>query len=93
MLGVVLELFVLEENLLAGCKYKFLAALAALQNSSVNSMAGFPKTGTCIRIGHDFKRLPVPFPCPVHHQQQGPGPPTKAANKSSTQQLGRLISL
>jgi hypothetical protein len=34
-----------------------------LSTRSVNSMAGFPKTGTHTEIGHDSKDLPVPVPC------------------------------
>jgi hypothetical protein len=37
-------------------------------------MAGFPKDGNNIEIGHDPKNLPVPFPClRAAFNNEGPG--------------------
>jgi hypothetical protein len=42
----------------------------------MNSMAGFPKAGTTVEIGHEPESLPVPFSLSLNVlQQQGPGPP------------------
>jgi len=59
-LGVVRELFVVEKNLLAGCKNKIGAAVNALQDSIREFHSRLPKTGTHIEIGYEHEKLAGP---------------------------------
>ena len=52
VLGVVLELFIVKEDLLARGKDKFGAAVCALQNSIGEFHGRLPRTGKNIVIGH-----------------------------------------
>ena len=63
MLGIVLELFVVKEQLFAGGEYELRPAVVTLQNSVDKFHGRFPKAGTTFEIGHDLESLPVPFPC------------------------------
>jgi len=45
MLGIVFELLVVEEELLAGSEYISAPQSMHIKTLSVNSMAGFPKEG------------------------------------------------
>jgi hypothetical protein len=61
VLGVVLELFVVEKKLLTRGEHKLRAAIVALQHSVDKFHGRFPKAGTT--IGHELESLPVPLPC------------------------------
>jgi hypothetical protein len=75
MLGVVLELFVVEEQLFTRCKYKLAAAIAALQDSIRKLHGRLPKEGKHREIGHELNDLPFPFPCLLSLVlNKGPGP-------------------
>ncbi len=74
MLGIVLELFVVEKELLTGGENELCPAVVALQNSVDKFHGRFPKTGRTVEIGHELGSLPVPFPCLNVLEQQGPGP-------------------
>jgi hypothetical protein len=78
VLGVVFELFIVEEDLLAGSKYKLGAAVAALQYSIGEFHVRLPRNRDMHR-----NRLWLPvtcrlrFPVSVRVAQQGPGPHQK----------------
>jgi len=63
VLGVVLELFVVEKKLLTRGEHKLHAAIVALQDSVDKFHGRFPKAGTTMEIGHELESLPVPLPC------------------------------
>jgi hypothetical protein len=60
VLGVVLELFVVEEKLLAGGENELSAAIDALQNSIGKFHGRIPQDGKHIEIGHDLEQLAGP---------------------------------
>jgi len=62
MLGIVLELFVVEKQLFTGGEHELRSAVVALQNSIDKFHGRFPKPGSTFDIGHDLESSPVPFP-------------------------------
>jgi hypothetical protein len=73
MLGVVLELLVVEKDLLARCKNKFGAAVRALQYSIMEFHVGrLPSNGDNHRNRPSWNACPVPDPSLVLETSQGP---------------------
>jgi len=62
-LGVVRELLVVEENLLASREDKIGAAVYAFEYSIAVFHGRFPKAGAFTEIGRWGRVLPVPVPC------------------------------
>jgi hypothetical protein len=60
MLGVVLELLVVKEKLLAGGKHKLGAAITALQNSIDILHGRLPKRRENFEIGYEREQLAGP---------------------------------
>jgi hypothetical protein len=72
MLGVVLELFIVEKNLLARGEHKFGAAVDTLEDS-IGEFHGRLPTGTDAEIGHSsFGTCRSRFPAFVRHPLNGP---------------------
>jgi hypothetical protein len=84
MLGVVLKLLIVKEDLLARGKHKFSATIGALQNSIGEFHGRLPRSGRRDEIGLGSEetcrsRFPVYF----RNAQQGPGPPLKKRHSNS----------
>ncbi len=77
-LGVISELLVFEENLLAGGEDELRPAIDARQDSIGKYHGRSPKEGI-VEIGHNLRSLPVPLPCLRTSSQQGPGPRERGA--------------
>jgi hypothetical protein len=63
VLGVIPELFVVEENLLACCEYELGAAVDALKHSILEFHGRLPSQGLAPKSAMDLEDLPVPVPC------------------------------
>jgi hypothetical protein len=74
VLGIVLKLFVVEKDLLAGRKDKLGAAVAALQYSVCEFHGQASPNRGRTESGHSAERMPVAVPCIRSCSQQGPGP-------------------
>jgi hypothetical protein len=82
VLGVVLELLIVEKYLLARCENKLRAAVHTLQNSITEFHGRLPFTGSYPEIGHGLQALPVPVPCSfVFPYNKGPVRPKIRAAK------------
>jgi hypothetical protein len=63
VLGIVLELLVVEKKLFAGGENKLGAAIDALQNLIRIFHGRLPEEGKCFEIGHGPEQLAGSFPC------------------------------
>jgi hypothetical protein len=74
VLRVIRKLFVVEKQLLAGCKHKLGVAIYAFQYT-INKLHGrLPKDGKFTETGQNPEISPFPFPCPLTClHNKGPG--------------------
>ncbi len=82
--GIVLELFVEKEQLLARSEYELGAAIDAFESLVDEFHGRYPKEREHTEIGHELMSLPVPLPCllsSIHNK--GPGRKPSAAVNSS----------
>jgi hypothetical protein len=73
--GIVLELFIVEEELLARCEDKIRAAIYTFQGSISKFHSRLPQNREQAEIGHGFFKLVIPVSLYLSVDPQlGPGP-------------------
>lgn len=87
MLGIVFELFVVEEKLLAGGEYEFSAAIVALEDLILEFHGRLPQRRDRAESAMILDCSPVPSPCLVLCTK-GPGRKSSGNNAQSAGETG-----